>query len=268
MILVMIEVETAVHTGSLVVVIIALTLALVTILAGGADYAAPATIEVVVLQVDAGLTAGVGVANALSCFTDFLRTTRLIAAAAVRCIALRIDAGLIASQQVSAPGHAFPLGTKLVTGRATAATVLRVGVRIDASVPASGLALLAHEGTLARHAGSLARARSVARATVLLGVIGVDAKIVADYVWRRTFGVAAPVDTELVAQARGPASPTVVEARVRVDTAPIAHQLGAQAVDHAYAVFADLVIQARLAAAATVHHVAVNADTLPVTLGL
>jgi hypothetical protein len=91
MFLVVVEVEAAVHTGG-VIVIVALALALVTTLIVGANNSALATIQLVVLQVDARFATGVGVTNADTILAVLLRATGLIAAAAVRRIGLGIHA--------------------------------------------------------------------------------------------------------------------------------------------------------------------------------
>jgi hypothetical protein len=268
MVLVVVGVEAAVDTGG-VVVIIAFTLAVVASLIAGANDAALATIQLVVFQVDTGPITGVGVADALAVFAVFLGTTSLIAGTTVCFIGLRVHAGMLAGQQhLAAAGHAFSFGTELVTGGATPTTVLGVRARIDAGVSTCGLALLADEATLARDACSLAGADGVARPTVLLRCVRVDAKIVADHIGSRTYGAASPIDTKLVDRARDPACATVLEASGRVDTAVLAEHLEAQAVDHACAVFADLVIQARLPTASAVHDVQLIADTLTVTVDL
>lgn len=268
MILVVVGVEAAVRTGG-VIVIFALAVALVTALIVGANNAALATIQLVVLQIDTCFAAGVGVTNAHPILAVFLGTAGLIAAAAVRFIGLGIHARLLARQQVLiAAGHTLSVCTKLVTRRAAAATMLRIGAHVDAGVAAYGLALLAREAAVARNAGSLAGAFVVAVSTVLLRAVRVDAKILADHVGRRTFGATGPIDTELVAGARDPARATMLEARIRVDAAAIAEHLEAQAVDHASPVFAHLVIQARLPTAATVHDVQINADTVTIASAL
>lgn len=168
MILVMVGVEAAVLTGGLVV-IFAFAVAVVTDLAGDANDAAFTTIELVAFEVHAGFAARVVVTDALARLALLLRTTRLIAAAAVRGVGLGVHAGVVAGeQQITTPRHAFALVTILFTGCVAAATVVRVGGRIDASISARGLALLAQEAALAGHARSIAGARVVARATVLL----------------------------------------------------------------------------------------------------
>jgi hypothetical protein len=146
--------------------------------------------------------------------------------------------------------------------------MLRMGGRVDAGVSTYGLALLAREAAVARNAGSLAGAGVVAAPTVLLRALRVHAKIIADDVGLRTFGVTCPVDTELVVRACDPACTTVLEAGIRIDAAAIAEHLEAHAVDHASPVFAHLVIQARLPTPATMHDVQINADTVTTAVGL
>lgn len=268
MVLVLVGIEAAVDARRLIVVV-AFAIAVVADLAHAADVAALATIELVPLQVDAGVAAGVGVTNAYTGLAVFFSRTGLVAAAAVRWIGLWVYAGVVAGQQhLAARGYAVPLGTKFVACVVAAATMVRIGAGVDACVSTCGLALLAHEATLARHADSIASADIVACTTVMLGALRVHAKIIADHIGRRTYGVAHPVDAELVDRASDAACATVLGAGVRDDTAAIAEHLMAQAVEHASPVFTHLVIQATLPTAATVQDVQLNVDTLPAAAGL
>jgi hypothetical protein len=71
MVLVVVGVEAAVHTGGFIVVV-ALAVAVIADLAHTADVAALATIGLVLVQVDAGIAAAIGVTNAVARHALFL----------------------------------------------------------------------------------------------------------------------------------------------------------------------------------------------------
>jgi hypothetical protein len=168
MLLVVVEIEAAVFTRGLVIVT-AFTLTIVAGLGRGANLSAFTTICLVGLQIHAYLIADVGAAYTLSLETDLFRPAGLIAAAAVRRVGECVDAGVVTGhQRLDACLHALPLGAKANTGFVATTTVIRVGVGVDASIPAGGLALLAYESTLAQHTRPAAGTRMVAVTAVLL----------------------------------------------------------------------------------------------------
>jgi hypothetical protein len=168
MLLVIVEVEAAVLACGLVVVA-AFALAVIAYLGRSANDTARATIRLVVFEIDTNLIADVGAAYTLSLETDLFRPAGLIAAAAVRRVGECVDAGVVTGhQRLDACLHALPLGAKANTGFVATTTVIRVGVGVDASIPAGGLALLAYESTLAQHTRPAAGTRMVAVTAVLL----------------------------------------------------------------------------------------------------
>lgn len=258
--------KTAIGARGLVAV--ALALALLAHLAGGADHAALATVHLVIFQVDASFVAAreAEFANTLPGFADLGRAASLIAVTAMLGIGLGVDAGLAADQQVATFLHALALGTKTIAGRMTTTTMHGVGVRIDASIATFDLAGATHQVAAAHQARPTAGAGFATLATMVGGAIGVDADLVADLVGPRAFGVARPANAEIGGRAGDPTSTTMVEAGLGVDAATLTRRAETGAVDETFSASAHFAVEAGLAAPSTIHDVEIGVDAATVAI--